>query len=369
VYTVQNPDKSPRFYEIDLLRAIAAVGVVLFHYTFRGHAGGDNLCDVPFEALGGLFQYGYLGVDLFFIISGFVILLTAMDRDPAGFVISRVVRLYPTFWVAVTLTTVAAWIIGQGRYTVSVGQYLANLTMVSGAVGVPPVDAVYWSLLVEIRFYFLVFIIMVLGYKRRIELCLGAWMIVTCLLSFLHTPHVLHVLLFPEWSSYFIAGAMFYLIARHGVRAHRLAVIAAAYGMSLWHACGRVSEFRMQYGDAPSGFVIAIFITLFFGLFLLVASGKTSRFSRKGMLVVGGLTYPLYLIHENVGFMLFNVAAGWVNKYVLLLGITISMILAAYAINLFVERKMTRPFKNLLTSIVSAVALARRTVAAEEPVR
>ena len=63
--------KAKRLYQIDLFRFIAALMVVLFHYTFRGFIANSSILEFP--VLGSLFKYGYLGVDLFFMISGFVI--------------------------------------------------------------------------------------------------------------------------------------------------------------------------------------------------------------------------------------------------------------------------------------------------------
>ena len=85
-----------RFYELDLLRFFAAMAVVLYHYLFRGQQG--DYIPVRFTNLEDYAQYGYLGVNLFFMISGFVISLSAESRTARQFVISRVVRLYPAFW-------------------------------------------------------------------------------------------------------------------------------------------------------------------------------------------------------------------------------------------------------------------------------
>jgi peptidoglycan/LPS O-acetylase OafA/YrhL len=65
-----------RLYHIDLLRFVAALYVVFYHYGFRGFAK-DDMSVVQYQPLEGFSKYGYLGVDLFFIISGFVILMTA----------------------------------------------------------------------------------------------------------------------------------------------------------------------------------------------------------------------------------------------------------------------------------------------------
>ena len=65
-----------RFYELDLLRFVAAFSVVLYHYSFRGYAA-DGLSALPYLALAPVTKYGFMGVDLFFLISGFVIMMTA----------------------------------------------------------------------------------------------------------------------------------------------------------------------------------------------------------------------------------------------------------------------------------------------------
>src|SRR5690349_17773865 len=84
-----------RLYEVDLLRIFAAVSVVLYHYLFAGYY--KVVSPLGFEAPGLVARYGYLGVDLFFLISGFVVLLSAWDRTPRSFLVSRVVRLYPAY--------------------------------------------------------------------------------------------------------------------------------------------------------------------------------------------------------------------------------------------------------------------------------
>lgn len=92
-----------RYYGLDLLRFLAALAVVLYHYTFRAY-NSDNLSPVRYEELGQLTRYGYLGVQLFFMISGYVILLSMQGKTVRQFLIARMQRLFPAFWVACTLT-------------------------------------------------------------------------------------------------------------------------------------------------------------------------------------------------------------------------------------------------------------------------
>src|SRR5215471_2445277 len=117
-----------RVNEIDLLRFLAALSVVMFHYAFRGYAA-DSVSAMPYPLLAPFAKYGGLGVHLFFMISGFVILMTAAGGTLKTFVTSRIVRLYPAFWICCTITFVAVLAIGAPRFFASPGQYLVNMTM------------------------------------------------------------------------------------------------------------------------------------------------------------------------------------------------------------------------------------------------
>src|SRR5690606_9565948 len=91
------------------------------------------------------------------VISGFVILLSAEGRTVGQFVSARAARLFPAYWAGIALTTLLLVIIAPhiGR-TVSVPQFLANLTMVQTAFGVGHIDGVYWTLWIELLFYVMI---------------------------------------------------------------------------------------------------------------------------------------------------------------------------------------------------------------------
>src|SRR5262249_31791003 len=87
-----------RIPELDLLLFTARACVVLFHAT--------HWPSQP-TLLTQIFAFGSMGVPLFFMISGFVILMTAQNRSGIEFINSRVARLYPSFWIAVLLSSLA----------------------------------------------------------------------------------------------------------------------------------------------------------------------------------------------------------------------------------------------------------------------
>lgn len=336
-----------RFHEIDLLRFIAAFAVLLFHYTFRG-GGPDNLSVVTFPELGNIFKYGYLGVELFFIVSGFVVLLTAMNRNAREFVVSRVTRLYPAYWACVTLTVLAIVALGGSRYSATLPQYFVNLTMLQDFVHVSPLDNVYWSLTIELKFYFLVFLIVAAGQIHRLQYFLGAWLVASMLLDIVGGYNAIRFFLFPGHSYFFIAGAAFLLIWLHGISVYRVLLLAVSYAGAVRFAIVDIKTFSDFVKVEFDPLIIGSIISILFGIFLLIAFRKTAWLDRRGFLTVGALTYPLYLIHQNIGFMIFNAAAPYVPRYVLLIATTALVIALAYAVHRWIERRYSRYLKQAM---------------------
>lgn len=342
-----------RVNEIDLLRFVAALAVVFFHYAFRGYAAGD-MSVMPYPLLAPVAKYGYLGVDLFFMISGFVILRSAASGSLKRFVVSRLVRLYPAFWACCSITFAVTMAIGQSRYSASFGQYLVNMTMLSGFVHVPPIDGVYWSLFVELKFYALVAVVLFLRRIDHSQLLLILWLIATAALEVVPI-RPLRSLLFVEYAPYFIAGAIYYLVWLHGMSLTRAVAILGAWGLAVYQIVEDLPWIEKEVCTAMSLGVIVGIVTCFFLVMLLVALRRSGLVGRKNWLMVGALTYPLYLLHQNIGFMVFNLAYPTINAHVLLWGTVILMLVAAYAVNRLVERTCSSPMKRALDHLCTVL--------------
>jgi len=104
--------ESKRLQILDLLRFCAALGVMVYHLTFVPTfiAGG-----ALFDGLAEITRFGFLGVDLFFMISGFVILWSADNRTALEFAVSRVARLMPSYWVSMTITCIGLSLLAAAR--------------------------------------------------------------------------------------------------------------------------------------------------------------------------------------------------------------------------------------------------------------
>ena len=365
-----------RFPELDLLRFLAACAVMLFHYTFRGPQ--DHAWQGSFPILSQIFKYGYLGVDVFFILSGFVILLTAYDKNALSFSIARVIRLYPAYWICLTLTAIAILLAGNARNHVTPFQYLANLTMAHSYFGIRDVSGVYWTLAVELKFYFLIFLMLALRQTHRMAFLLGLWLAASIFLSF-RPPHgIARFFLFPEWSSYFIAGATFFLIHRHGPSLYKMVLIIGCYGLSIGYATNLLPSGAASPAFQVSAAVLIWMVTIFYLVFVALAfkptvtrlprprtdprpavndsaefrlkktqaRGRSSQF----LYLLGLITYPLYLIHQDVGYILLRLAPPALNRLLVLWTVCCIAIGLSLLIHLGPEKWLARWLKSLLAS-------------------
>jgi peptidoglycan/LPS O-acetylase OafA/YrhL len=99
---------SNRAAALDGLRLIAALSVAVFHFVDAWSVDGYHSHLHFFPTMARPAAYGFLGVDLFFIISGFVICMSGWGRSVADFAASRVARLFPAYWFAILATTAGA---------------------------------------------------------------------------------------------------------------------------------------------------------------------------------------------------------------------------------------------------------------------
>ena len=139
----------PRLSELDALRGIAALSVLLFHYAYQYQQTYHHQGLVPFT-----FGAGKYGVQLFFVISGFVIFWTLDRTRRAGdFVMNRFARLYPTYWASLAITVGLVASVGLPNQAVGGWDILMNITMFPDFLSARPVDGSYWTLQIELFFY------------------------------------------------------------------------------------------------------------------------------------------------------------------------------------------------------------------------
>lgn len=350
---------------LDYGRFFAALIVIAFHYTFNGIANGkiDSINHIP--SLIEVTKYGYIGVELFFMISGYVIFYSAKNRTAAKFAESRAIRLYPAYWFAILFTSFFAFLWGGDLMSVYPSQIIANLTMMQSFVGISHVDGVYWTLAYELTFYFAVFTILFLGLQNHLNSIFIFWPVLFCIGIVTGLESKLYL---GGYYYFFCAGALFALLAeKYNIRA--VLSLLTTYVLCLYFSVSQASNFTESKGVEYSETVIAAIITLFFLLFVFQNSTKGRSLSLPMSRITGALTYPIYLIHAHFGYMFLSQYATEENKLTAYALTFFIVLLTALAIHLIIEKQLhfvwekffhytiNRPI-NLLQKLTRKVQLA-----------
>ncbi|MEV6972915.1 acyltransferase [Kitasatospora sp. NPDC093806] len=359
--------KRPRLYALDGMRLFAALSVLSFHWTAYVGIAGVWQGVTPKEALPLLNRvaaYGWLGVELFFVISGFVICMSCWGKRPGEFFVSRVVRLYPGYWAGIALTSLvvlnfkqfARWGAADG---LDLHVILGNLTMLQTPLGMRHVDGVYWTLWVEMRFYLLFALVVATGltYRKVVAFC-GVWTILAVLAPQAGIP-LLTTMVMPNESPFFIAGVGMFLMYKFGQNLLLWGIVGFSWILALTRLRAIQEVYVNVLGHPLSWNVMAAVVTLAFALVLGAALGLFDWVQWKWLTIAGALTYPLYLIHQEIGWTLihylltkdFGVEAALATTLV-------AMLVTAWLIHRLVERPVSTILKNALDR---SMATLRRT--------
>jgi peptidoglycan/LPS O-acetylase OafA/YrhL len=119
-----------------------------------------------------------------------------------------------------------------------------------------------------------------------------------------------------------------------------------SWGLGLHQSLGTLPGREKYYQSTINNLVVAGIITAFFVIMLLVSLRRTGVLAAIQWTALGALTYPLFLLHQYVGYMVFNITYPAISPHLLLFG-TIAMVLGlAYAVHVFVEKKASGPIKS-----------------------
>jgi peptidoglycan/LPS O-acetylase OafA/YrhL len=298
-----------RLPNLDLLRIAAAVMVVGFHFAYRGPAT-PGWTPSAYPEISSVAQELWAGVSLFFMISGFVIAWSAEKRDPFAFALSRTARLYPAFIACMTLTAVGMAALapaGADEFRMTLVRWLANLALFSKILGQPFVDGAYWSIVIEVIFYGWVTLFLALGLFHRRQLwILSAWLALAFLNELVVRQQGLQFLLVTRHAGYFVLGILAYRTFSGSRRptAVEIAIGLAAFALCMLDDRQYVGWMRQTLGYSPAwspAFAAAKLLAML--LALNAAIRLPALMPPAACLALGGLTYPLYLIHQNFGYV------------------------------------------------------------------
>jgi peptidoglycan/LPS O-acetylase OafA/YrhL len=337
---------------LDLLRFLAASIVTVYHLAFWAWAypGGQvaraSKGVADFQAWANLTSGGWAGVQIFFLISGFVIATSSERATPLAFLESRFVRLVPGVWVCGTITLVAWLAVGVGSPETHLFTYLRSLAFMPTS---PWIDSVYWTLGVEVSFYTLIFLLLTMGrfeWLKPICICMG-------LVSSLFSIGVMLTAAHPEtWLFQFLNAWQWsrlgeLTLLKHGVFFAIgvllwLRLIKRQEGCDLWLVLFAVGGCAQIAGEATVKFdktglayspllPCAMWLASVVWIVLSVSYNDRVRslpvWALQSLRRLGLMTYPLYLLHNVAGGAVMGALAnrGLSTLAALLLAITIIM--------------------------------------------
>ncbi|MFF7190716.1 acyltransferase family protein [Streptomyces sp. NPDC008222] len=350
------PRGGSRLRALDGLRLVAALMVAAYHYGGRDGEVAQAWGSSPrhqFPTLHSFFAYGCLGVQIFFVISGFVICMSGWGRPLRSFFASRAARLLPAYWAAIVLVTAVFALPVVAYKAVSPSDALVNLTLMQQPLGVDRVLGVCWTLWAEIRFYALFALCIVLpgANRQRVILFCACWTLAAAVAQGAHQP-LLDIVLMPEYAPFFIGGIGLYLVHRDRRDAYAWGIVAVSWLIGqhyavrgLWHAENAPG---FSYRTA-SGIILVV--TLGFLAVAVIALGLLGWANWRWLTVAGALTYPFYLVHEHLGWVVIHALHKGLGipSYGTFLLTVAAMLLLAWLLNRCVEDQLTPRIRRVLT--------------------
>lgn len=309
------PEQLGRLDHLDGLRALAILWVALYHYaSFWTPAGrganltpyGAALADAP------LAHEGYLGVYLFFIVSGFVISISLIrSASIAEFARNRAIRLWPTMIICGTLTFWVTLAFGPAELVRSPLEYLISLTFIPpphvgrliGVADLEWLDGAYWSLWAEVRFY----LVAALLYFSIRSHFLWLWTAFAICCAAVHVLALssggvydaLSRLFFAEYQPYFTAG---------------IALAAIRFGKAFWGPAALLAFAVSQAfayptlanGTLTSREMAGLIIVFVLAIPTMLSRDSVPVLSAPKLVTLGVASYAYYLLHQNLGLALLN---------------------------------------------------------------
>lgn len=306
-----------RLLFIDGLRGAAALAVVFYHLGARTSAGWVT-------------QYGYLGVAIFFVLSGFVISMSIGSRPismsfAGRFAARRALRLDPPYWVSLAAAVMLAAVatrLGMGREMPSAGSVLTHMFYMQDLLEISPISPIYWTLCFEVQFY--LFLLLLLALPQ--SLFIPTWGAVF-LLSIMESAGIVDVahsgLFLAHWYA-FALGAMTYwvTVGRLPLWILVAGVISASLAATLKHADWFATAI------ATAGLILYAHRT---GRMQTWLAGSIAQF-------FGRSSYSLYLFHPLIGWTAMSVALLRFNQWIALAVGLAASVISAWVAYLLIEK-------------------------------
>jgi peptidoglycan/LPS O-acetylase OafA/YrhL len=352
--TVSTPKRSG---VLDLLRFFAVTIVFLTHYldtyNYIYNIVPSNLKYTP------VFHYGSISLFLFFMISGYVVTMTSIKKGIREFLVTRLSRIYPLFWVSCAVAFILPRLMHEHTYVLhaNLRTFAANLTMMPEQIGYAWINPVFHTLLLELVFYAFIAIIIVFKLWKNFALIIFLVMLLFFGIS-LDTTVVNHIFIPP-----FTAGMLFFLIKTKSAKGWKLyALLFMNYASALLAGHIMLSSLNSYYKDpgALNFWIVSAIFTLIYVLFYLIVADKMTIRASWISTKLGELAYPVYLFHIYFLFIYWYFR-DTINGELLVVGIFTLILIASFFINLYIEKPSTKFTASLVNRLLNIFSRPKST--------
>lgn len=287
-----------RIEALDGLRFLAFIMVMFYHYLFI--APLQNF--IPRHYAVEPFSFGEYGVDLFFLISGFVITLSSENRNALSFFIARFNRIVPLFIVCAIILLLFSISLPMVNAIERINSLFYSLTFFPKIFGKEYFSAVYWTITIKVTFYILIATLMAFKVwdKNRILIC-SIWVGIAYINSFLLKDDFLSNILITQYAGHFIIGIVLFELRTTSIKPiHMLLILLSSilvYNNMIKHQLW-IDSFNVHFDHASILLVCFSLISLVWIASHIESLGVYYPVVR----FLGAMTYPLYLIHADLGF-------------------------------------------------------------------
>lgn len=290
---------SSRIEALDGLRFTAFMMVMLYHYFFASPSSGFLPKELTIQA----FYFGDFGVDLFFLISGFVISLSSDGRTATEFIKSRINRIVPTYIIFGFIVFLFSISIPMVEVRERLTSLFYSFTFFPQAFGYHFFSDIYWTIQKEVTFYILVFLCMTLKLwqNHKKSLCF-TWLTISFCNQFILHNSLLNYIFLTEHAGHFIVGIVIYNLRKAKASPADIVLMTLSTVLIYCRMIGFNSYIYSSYGYSVSH--ISLLLACLILIILTWCASNTSEVGKFNNIVkfLGAMTYPLYLIHADIGF-------------------------------------------------------------------
>jgi peptidoglycan/LPS O-acetylase OafA/YrhL len=322
-------------YTLDFLRGLAAIFVALFHFT----NGSGYLRDT--NALKQIGKWGYLGVEVFFVISGFIIPLSMFRNNYSiskfkTFILKRIIRIEPPYIITILLVLVLNYVSSLSPYYKGKGfvfdfytasSILSHIGYLTELVNFKWINPVFWTLGIEFQYYLFIALYFLLITHSRLFIRIGSIVILLILsLIIVDTRLLFHYL------PLFTPGIICFLYTSKKLSRSWLIFLILL---------------NVVVGVICNGFPSIIACCIAFAFIFLVDISK-----RKVFAFLGNISFSLYLIHVPLCMRLLNLSENFIKgemaRSLFVFSLLFIAILIAHIFYKFIEKPFLIKSKNLV---------------------